>query len=74
MSGFDDVEKSILFHAGTKQAGKETVTSGGRVIAITSLAESMQEALKQSYENCEKISFEGSYYRKDLGKDLEKYS
>lgn len=73
MSGFEDVENSILFHAGTKKAGNETVTSGGRVIAITSLAENMQEALKQSYENCERIRFEGSYYRKDLGKDLEKY-
>ncbi|MCW0483808.1 phosphoribosylamine--glycine ligase [Gaoshiqia sediminis] len=70
MSGFDQTEGSILFHAGTKQAGSEVVTDGGRVLAISSYGSSMHEALAQSYANAEKISFEGKYYRKDLGFDL----
>ncbi|WP_430972544.1 phosphoribosylamine--glycine ligase [Sunxiuqinia rutila] len=70
MSGFDQVENSLLFHAGTKQAGQEVVTAGGRVLAVSSYGANRQEALAQSYANAEKISFEGKYYRKDLGFDL----
>ncbi|MGQ8338896.1 phosphoribosylamine--glycine ligase [Sunxiuqinia sp. A32] len=70
MTGFDQVENSILFHAGTKQDGDNVVTAGGRVIAVSSYGNSMKEALDQSYKNAEKINFEGSYYRKDLGFDL----
>lgn len=70
MKGFDNVKDSILFHAGTKQASKNIVTAGGRVIAVSSYGASMKEALDQSYTNAEKIEFEGKYYRKDLGFDL----
>lgn len=70
MSGFDQVEDSILFHAGTKQDGKNVVTAGGRVIAISSYGNSMKEALATSYKNALKVDFEGKYYRKDLGFDL----
>ncbi len=70
MSGFDQVENSILFHAGTKLQGENTVTSGGRVIAVSSYGNSMKEALAVSYGNAGKIKFEGKYYRKDLGFDL----
>jgi phosphoribosylamine--glycine ligase len=68
MSGLDEVAGSTLYHAGTKfsDAG-EIVTNGGRVMAITSLGSSIQEALNQSRENAEKIQFENKYYRKDIG-------
>ena len=68
MSGLDEVAGSSLYHAGTKlsDAG-EIVTNGGRVMAITSLGSSIQEALSQSLENAEKIQYENKYYRKDIG-------
>ena len=70
MSGFDQVDGSILFHAGTKLSGENVVTDGGRVIAVSSYGNSMKEALAVSYKNAEKINYEGKYYRKDLGFDL----
>ncbi len=70
MSGFENTENSILFHAGTKQVGNEIQTDGGRVIAISSYGSNMKEALAQSFANANKINFEGKYYRKDLGFDL----
>ncbi len=74
ITGFDQAGDSILFHAGTTlNENGEIVTSGGRVIAITSYGEDMEEALKKSYAVAEKIKFEGKYYRKDLGQDLKKY-
>lgn len=74
--GLDEAKNSILFHAGTKK-DKDTgsvLTSGGRVLAICSYGTTMEEALEQSYRNAEKITFNGSYYRKDLGFDLRKYT
>lgn len=67
MSGMDQVEGSLLFHAGTAVKGDEVVTNGGRVLAVTSYGSSLQEALKQSYLNAEKVNFEGKQYRKDIG-------
>jgi phosphoribosylamine--glycine ligase len=68
MTGFDKVQNSILFHAGTKkdETGK-IVTNGGRVLAITSFGKDVKEAVTQSLVNAEKIEFEGKYYRKDIG-------
>ena len=61
---------SIIFHAGTREKDGEVLTAGGRVLAITSLANDFKEALKKSYSRIEKISFENMYYRKDIGMDL----
>ncbi|AYN66098.1 phosphoribosylamine--glycine ligase [Euzebyella marina] len=70
MSGYDSIEDSLVFHAGTKLENGQVVTSGGRVMAVTSFGKDFKEALNQSYKNVEKISFEGMNYRKDLGFDL----
>jgi phosphoribosylamine--glycine ligase len=70
MTGFDAVENGIAFHAGTKQDGDNVVTSGGRVLALTSFGSDIQEALQHSFKNAENIQFEKKNYRKDIGFDL----
>lgn len=62
-----------LFHAGTKMEGETLVTNGGRVLAATCYGNTMRHALDASYNMIKSIDFEGKYYRKDIGKDLEKY-
>ena len=64
------MDDSIVFHAGTKVKDGQVVTNGGRVIAVTSLAPNHQEAINMSMKTIESISFEGKYYRKDIGFDL----
>lgn len=74
ISGFDQVANSIVFHAGTKLNDKgEVVTNGGRVICATSLAESLPQALAQSFAAVDQIRYEGKYFRRDIGQDLMKY-
>jgi phosphoribosylamine---glycine ligase len=73
VSGLDQVQESLVFHAGTKKEDQQVVTSGGRVIAVTSLAGDIFSALRQSYANVEKIDFEGKNYRRDLGNDLQNF-
>jgi len=68
--GIEKVSDSIVFHAGTKQEGETVTTNGGRVIALTSFGENMNDALKKSFDSAEKIAFEGKYFRKDIGFDL----
>jgi phosphoribosylamine--glycine ligase len=68
MTGMEDVKDSILFHAGTSiNTHGEVVTNGGRVMAITSFGDSLNEALGKSLTNATRINFEGKYYRKDIG-------
>ncbi|MEC5148294.1 phosphoribosylamine--glycine ligase [Chitinophaga sp. 212800010-3] len=57
----------VVFHAGTRQNGDEVLTNGGRVLAVTSLAESLSMALAHSVQTAEQISFEGKVYRRDIG-------
>ena len=71
ISGIHDVVDSLVFHAGTKQDGPKTISSGGRVICVTSYGKDFEKALEKSYENLKKISFDKMYYRKDIGFDLE---
>ncbi len=70
MRNLDLVKDSFLFHAGTALKEDDIVSDGGRVLAITSLADTLHEALVKSNKNAEIIEFEGKYYRKDIGFDL----
>jgi len=70
MTGFGKVKNSLMFHAGTTVKDDQVVTNGGRVIALTSMADNKDNALLKSYESAELIDFEGKYYRKDIGFDL----
>lgn len=69
--GLDEVENSIVFHAGTQEASEKVLTNGGRVIALTSFGRTMEEALDKSFENANKIRFDGKYFRRDIGFDLK---
>jgi len=70
VSGMDLVDGSVVFHAGTKREADKVVTSGGRVLAVSSWGSSMKEALLKSYRNADLLDFEGKYYRTDIGFDL----
>lgn len=72
ITGFDAVKDSMVFHAGTKFAGDHVVTNGGRVIAVSSFGEQMEQALLQSYSNVNRLHFKGMNYRRDIGQDLLK--
>lgn len=68
--GLNEVSESIVFHAGTTNDGPVVATAGGRVLAITSFGKDLDIALDRSYGTIEKISFEGAYYRRDIGRDV----
>lgn len=69
INGLDNVDKDIIiFHGGTKKIEGHTYTNGGRVMAVTALGESLDEARQKVYANIGKISFEKAYYRLDIGK------
>lgn len=71
ISNLHSVSDSIVFHAGTSLNNETIVTNGGRVLAISSYGDTKDEALCKSFTNAEKINFEGKYYRKDIGFDLQ---
>ena len=72
ITGLEKVENSIVFHAGTSLVEDHVITSGGRVLAITSLADNMEQALEISYRNAKLVDFDKKNYRSDLGQDLLK--
>ena len=70
ITGTEKIKESIVFHAGAQIKGDTIVTSGGRVMAVTSYGTTYKEALKKSYQNIEKLHFDKINYRKDIGFDL----
>jgi phosphoribosylamine--glycine ligase len=71
VTGLEKCRGSVVFHAGTKREGETVVTAGGRVLSVTSMGDSMSEALAMSYQNADMISYEGKYLRRDIGYDLK---
>ncbi|MEO0310990.1 MAG: hypothetical protein RIQ89_647 [Bacteroidota bacterium] len=67
ITGADQIKESLVFHAGTAEHNESIITSGGRVMAITSLGENIQEAAAKTYAALTDVAFEGMYYRKDIG-------
>ena len=71
ITGIQDVDGSVVFHAGTAlNADREVITAGGRVIAVSSYGKNKEEALAKSFTEAQKIQFEGKYFRRDIGADL----
>lgn len=71
ITGLESVSESILFHAGTKSTSEGVATNGGRVIAVSSYGATKEEALAKSFASINKIDFEGKYFRRDIGFDLQ---
>ncbi|TYC15672.1 phosphoribosylamine--glycine ligase [Bizionia gelidisalsuginis] len=70
ITGLENIEGSLVFHAGANLKEGKVVTSGGRVMAVTSFGKTYQEAIKKSYQNIDKLHFDKMNYRKDIGFDL----
>ena len=68
--GLDQIEDSVVFHAGTKMQNGKVVTNGGRVIAVSSYGKDKSEALQNSFTQAQKIEFTDKYFRRDIGQDL----
>ena len=70
INGLNSAIDSIIFQAGTTLVENKTITNGGRVLSVVSRDKTFQRALKKSYNNIDKINFEGKIFRKDIGFDL----
>ena len=70
ITGLDQIDGSIVFHAGTALRDGNVVTSGGRVIAVSSYGRDKAEALQKSFTEAQKINFTDKYFRRDIGQDL----
>lgn len=70
ISGLESTEECIVFHSGTEIIDNKVVTTGGRVLAVSSWGKTMKEALAGSYRNARSVLFRDMYYRKDIGFDL----
>jgi phosphoribosylamine--glycine ligase len=70
IKGCENIEDSLVFHAGSKYVDNAVVTNGGRVLAVTSLHPNLSDALALSMHNAEKIQYDGRYFRRDIGFDL----
>lgn len=70
ITGIEDVQGSVVFHAGTRFDKEQVVTNGGRVIAVSSYGSDRKEALEKSFTEAEKIQFDKKYFRRDIGADL----
>jgi phosphoribosylamine--glycine ligase len=71
--GLEKSVEALIFHAGTKKQNNNVLTDGGRVLAITGKGNSLEEARTQVYQTVAQVSWEGLYYRKDIGQDLMNY-
>ena len=70
ISGLEEVKDTLVFHSGTRLENGNFFTNGGRVLALSSLGKTGEEALKKSFASAEKIQWEGRYYRRDIGRDV----
>jgi phosphoribosylamine--glycine ligase len=70
IEGISSIKQNKVYHAGTAGTGDKIVTSGGRVLVVTACADDLTSALDSVYDSVQQIRFEGSYYRRDIGKDL----
>ena len=73
ITGIENIHESIVFHGGTKQEGEAIKTNGGRVMAVTSLQDTLFDALQQATADSGRIFYEGKYFRTDIGFDLMDY-
>ena len=71
INNLESAQDSVIFHSGTKLDGDRVLSNGGRVLAVSSMANTLEEALALSYKNIDRISFDKMYYRSDIGFDLK---